>query len=148
MTHTSRTADLRFTAAREAAPGQLAVGQDWQGTDTRNREQEQQREIRLLTFLLRQEEERSADSANLLAWFAQVHRSFQTQPRRWFLLPEATRHKLQRRRLRRAGLFDSEAYLEHYPDVAASGIDPLHHYMRHGVHEGRIGGIKSEAGYD
>ena len=33
--------------------------------------------------------------------------------------------------------FDRYWYLELYPDVAASGIDPIDHYVRHGVAEGR-----------
>jgi GT2 family glycosyltransferase len=51
---------------------------------------------------------------------------------------------LARRRLRRecreirsSGLFDAPWYLHEYPDVAANGIDPVMHYMTHGVSEGR-----------
>src|SRR5215831_12379144 len=36
-----------------------------------------------------------------------------------------------------SGLFDSDWYLEQYPDVRAAGIDPLVHYLRHGAAEGR-----------
>ncbi len=36
-----------------------------------------------------------------------------------------------------SGLFDSAWYLETYPDVAARGVDPLRHYVRHGAREGR-----------
>jgi GT2 family glycosyltransferase/glycosyltransferase involved in cell wall biosynthesis len=34
-------------------------------------------------------------------------------------------------------LFDQDWYLERYPDVRASGMDPLEHYIRFGVNEGR-----------
>lgn len=34
-------------------------------------------------------------------------------------------------------LFDPEYYLERYPDVRASGMDPLHHYVDFGANEGR-----------
>lgn len=34
-------------------------------------------------------------------------------------------------------LFDADYYLATYPDVAASGIDPLRHYVEHGAAEGR-----------
>jgi CDP-glycerol glycerophosphotransferase (TagB/SpsB family) len=37
----------------------------------------------------------------------------------------------------RSETFDAQYYLEQYPDVAASGIDPLVHYVRHGYSEGR-----------
>lgn len=57
---------------------------------------------------------------------------------------EAIRGSLGRRRFRRecreiaaSGLFDAPWYLRHYPDVVAIGIDPVEHYMRHGVGEGR-----------
>lgn len=34
--------------------------------------------------------------------------------------------------------FDPDWYLATYPDVAASGMDPLRHFLRHGRHEGRL----------
>lgn len=34
-------------------------------------------------------------------------------------------------------LFDGEDYLDAYPDVRASGMDPLLHYLEHGAGEGR-----------
>lgn len=37
----------------------------------------------------------------------------------------------------RSGTFDAAYYLEQYPDVAASGIDPLVHFARHGARENR-----------
>lgn len=34
--------------------------------------------------------------------------------------------------------FDADWYLEQYPDVAASGMDPLEHYLKFGSAEGRL----------
>ncbi|KIQ97616.1 Glycosyltransferase [Lysobacter sp. A03] len=34
-------------------------------------------------------------------------------------------------------MFDAAYYIEQYPDVAATGADPLDHYLRHGAMEGR-----------
>lgn len=34
-------------------------------------------------------------------------------------------------------LFDAKHYLDRYPDVRASGVSPLRHYLRHGWREGR-----------
>ena len=34
--------------------------------------------------------------------------------------------------------FDSKAYLERYPDVKASGGDPLEHWLQYGLYEGRF----------
>lgn len=39
--------------------------------------------------------------------------------------------------VRRSGLFDDTWYLQRYPDVANSGMDPLEHYLLHGASEGR-----------
>jgi len=33
--------------------------------------------------------------------------------------------------------FDRDWYLKEYPDVARAGIDPINHYIRHGIWEGR-----------
>lgn len=34
--------------------------------------------------------------------------------------------------------FDPDFYIENYPDVARSGVDPRTHYARHGAREGRL----------
>lgn len=39
--------------------------------------------------------------------------------------------------IRESGVFDEEYYLEQYPDVAQSGLDPIDHYMRYGASESR-----------
>jgi len=39
--------------------------------------------------------------------------------------------------LKASGLFDEAWYLSAYPDVASAGIDPVKHYLSHGVAEGR-----------
>ena len=44
-----------------------------------------------------------------------------------------------------AGEFDAEFYLRIYPDIAMAGIDPLHHYLNHGRHEGRLGAVPTVA---
>ncbi|MCF8104309.1 MAG: glycosyltransferase [Desulfohalobiaceae bacterium] len=39
--------------------------------------------------------------------------------------------------VRKSGLIDETWYLQHYPDVAAAGMDPVEHYLRHGIEDGR-----------
>ncbi|MCL6699249.1 hypothetical protein LZ496_10710 [Sphingomonas sp. NSE70-1] len=39
--------------------------------------------------------------------------------------------------LTESGIFDPESYLALHPDVAASGVDPLIHFLTHGLAEGR-----------
>jgi len=44
-------------------------------------------------------------------------------------------------------LFDGPGYLDRYPDIAASGLDPLDHFMRYGEVEGRRGSILFDAAH-
>jgi hypothetical protein len=61
----------------------------------------------------------------------------------------------ERRRRMRANLekvvatryFDAQWYLEKYPDVAASGMDPLRHYLDFGAQERRNPGPKFDTGW-
>jgi hypothetical protein len=62
--------------------------------------------------------------SQFLSWLARPHRGG------WHLVAEY-------RRLRRAGTFEADAYLAENPDVDASGLDPLMHYLEHGIREGR-----------
>lgn len=39
--------------------------------------------------------------------------------------------------LRQSGAFDEQWYLQHYPDVAKAGFDPIVHYLKFGSSEGR-----------
>lgn len=39
--------------------------------------------------------------------------------------------------IRQSGMFDVRWYLEHYPDVADTGVDPVMHYVRNGAAESR-----------
>ena len=39
--------------------------------------------------------------------------------------------------IKNSGLFDNDYYLENYPDVKLTGINPLKHFCRHGWKEGR-----------
>lgn len=48
------------------------------------------------------------------------------------------RHRPDLSILETAGVFDREGYLARYPDIAASGTDPLTHYLDAGAHEGRM----------
>lgn len=63
--------------------------------------------------------------------------------RQWRQLPKPWKSKAARRieRYKRiiadSGLFNRQWYVQHYPDVAAAGLDPVEHYLRHGVVDGR-----------
>src|SRR5271169_1039198 len=53
------------------------------------------------------------------------------------ILPRRIKSYLRRRQIAKTGFFDSAYYLVQNPDVAAAGLDPLHHYLAHGGTEGR-----------
>jgi hypothetical protein len=52
-------------------------------------------------------------------------------------MPAGWRRRKQLAVLKRSGLFDSDAYLADNPDVRSEGLDPLHHFIQHGIVEGR-----------
>ncbi len=61
------------------------------------------------------------------------------------LLPGPWGRKRLSARLRASDLFDAAAYLAENPDVARAGVDPLRHYVRHGIAEGRRGPLSDDA---
>jgi len=59
-------------------------------------------------------------------------------PKWWAIMPQKWRRKREHARYRNSGLLDAERYLEAYPDVAEYGMDPVRHYILHGMGEGRV----------
>jgi len=95
-----------------------------------------------------QEHAREADEAAArAAWADETHRksewlrqatmALRGQPAWWSMLGANARQRNERALLEARGLFDSAAYLARNPDVAQDGMDPLVHYMNHGLFEGR-----------
>jgi SAM-dependent methyltransferase len=71
-------------------------------------------------------------------WLQRVNEVMASSTPGWHgIMPPAWRRRRQLTALRRHGLFDSNVYLERYPDVAQAGMDPLLHYILHGLPEGR-----------
>jgi hypothetical protein len=56
---------------------------------------------------------------------------------RWPFLPAALRIRRRMILVRRSGIFDADWYARTYADVAASGMDPLRHFVQYGGREGR-----------
>ncbi len=46
-----------------------------------------------------------------------------------------------------SGLFEATWYVQQYPDIAQSGMDPLAHYLQHGATEGRNPGPLFDGGW-
>lgn len=76
-------------------------------------------------------------SNDRVEWLRMVTLKLQRRPLWWLILPTKKRQERERRMVERNGLFNGAAYLARYPDVEASGMDPLVHYMRHGINENR-----------
>lgn len=100
------------------------------------------REIATLTRLLAEREaaEKSAREDN--SWLREAGAILLAdgstrKGRLYRLLPAALNYKRQQKLLRRRGLFDASEYLAANPDVAATGVDPLRHYLKHGFSENR-----------
>jgi hypothetical protein len=96
-----------------------------------------QREILRLQTDLSEAADRGKISDGRTDWLRAVAELLMKKPVWWALLSTKTRLSLEGRMIKRSGLFDGEAYLERNPDVRAAGIDPLVHYLRHGIDEGR-----------
>lgn len=83
-------------------------------------------------------DEASAVSADQEEWFFQAFCTLENQPWWWRLMPKKWIMPRQHNRLRLRKLFDVQKYIELNPDVAAGGMDPVRHYILHGMREGRI----------
>jgi hypothetical protein len=94
-------------------------------------------ELATLTNLLRHQEQRSEEVEEQISWLIAVNERLSTEPRWWSLMPRRWRRRWTRRCIQEAGLFDGDAYLRRHADVAAAGADPLEHYLKHGLKEGR-----------
>ncbi|MBB3356494.1 MULTISPECIES: methyltransferase domain-containing protein [unclassified Novosphingobium] len=88
---------------------------------------------------LRAVEERAAKKDRDLMWMRRLYQLMDYAGSGWRgLLPPALRRRVLNRLLIGKRHFDGPAYLEKYADVAASGMDPLRHYVNHGMAEGRF----------
>lgn len=100
------------------------------------------KEIATLTSMLAEREASERQSREELAWLQETAsmllcNSTTVKGRLMRFLPSAFHLRRQRRLLKRRGLFDEQAYLAANVDVAADGVDPLQHYLKHGLNENR-----------
>lgn len=70
-------------------------------------------------------------------WLRRLNMVSSGFPRWWSLMPLGWRRKRQYARYMRSGLFNADAYIQLYPDVAESGMDAIRHYVLHGMDENR-----------
>lgn len=94
-------------------------------------------ELARLTVLTADEANRADSAEDGTQWLREVRRVEEGFPSWWAIMPRIWRRRRAHRRYRQAGLFDAEAYLALYPDVSAQGMDPIRHFILHGMAEGR-----------
>ncbi len=94
-------------------------------------------ETAALSRLLLNSEQQSLKEIEKLRRIRELFSVLARRPRWWAILPRPHQSRLEHKKLRRLGLFDDQSYLWKNPDVAASGMDPLKHFIIHGIDEDR-----------
>lgn len=106
--------------------------------------QERFREIAALTRLIQERDQMIDHAEEQSEWLRQVVSGLTRDlSRSWkgrlsSLLPARVKQANQRAWLKQQGLFDGDDYSSIYPDVAESSVEPLRHYINHGMKEGRL----------
>jgi hypothetical protein len=94
-------------------------------------------EIARLTAMLADESVRVDQTHANTEWLRSALQLAASFPKWWAIMPQKWRRKREHARYHNSGLLDAERYLEANPDVAEFGMDPVRHYMLHGMAEGR-----------
>ena len=94
-------------------------------------------ELAQLAAIAAEEAQRANASQSNTEWLSDAYRLEESFPAWWAVMPQAWQQRRRHRRFRGAGLFDARAYLALYPDVAEQRMDPIRHYILHGLAEGR-----------
>lgn len=98
-------------------------------------------EIARLTTMLADESVKVDRAHANEEWLRSALQLSASSPKWWAIMPQKWRRKREHARYRNSGLLDAESYLETYPDVAEHGMDPVRHYILHGMAEGRNSGV-------
>ena len=77
------------------------------------------------------------DTYNKIEWLRNVIIASKDFPSWWNFLPKSWRKKKEDVFISERLSFDKYSYLNRYPDVDASGMDAFHHYITHGILQGR-----------
>lgn len=95
------------------------------------------KELARMAELVLKRDNELAQTKDLKNWLERFVGYLLDRPWWWSLLPLRARQAKERKILRRARIFDSKGYLTLHPDVGAGRMDPLRHYLEHGMAEGR-----------
>lgn len=99
---------------------------------------ENSKEIASLTRMLKFSEHEISLKNEQNSWMREVISKVLKMPKGWRFLTERQVAERIHRRLKRSDLFDADHYLELYSDVREIGMDPLQHYILHGMNENRL----------
>jgi hypothetical protein len=94
-------------------------------------------EIARLTSILADEGTKVDQAQANAEWLRSALQLAASFPKWWAIMPQKWRRKREHARYRNSGLLDADSYLSAYPDVAEHGMDPVRHYVLHGMGEGR-----------
>lgn len=96
-----------------------------------------QQELTVMAKQLEKIEKANSIAAEQRAWLVELYTVLASRPSWWGLMPQEWRSRREHDLLQRNKLFNAKRYLERYPDVSAAGMDPVRHYIMHGMKEGR-----------
>lgn len=142
-----RTAESRRLSERVQELAKAAESAENARMDNEIRLAARFEELAQITAIAAQEAEQASRLQAATEWLRATRQLEEGFPAWWSLMPEAWQRARRHQRYHRAGLFDAEAYLALYPDVAAQGMDPLRHYVLHGMAEGRIRTVPAQNPY-
>jgi hypothetical protein len=94
-------------------------------------------ETATLSRMLLQRERDALKETEKVRRLREIYHALAGQPRWWAFLPRSRQNRMEQDRLRRLGLFDAQSYLRKNPDVAQAGMDPVFHFLNHGIDEDR-----------
>ena len=94
-------------------------------------------EIAIVTQFLRDTQYAVQQREETVHWLSQIYALMLKRPKWWVFLSRKAQFKRLSQMAEERGLFDPESYLAKNPDVAATAVDPLRHYITHGIQECR-----------
>jgi glycosyltransferase involved in cell wall biosynthesis len=107
-----------------------------QSTEQELNELEQR--IAKVRAVIAREQEKGHITLAGMQWLGEAIAISRQFPKWWALLPSRSRRQRELEHFGRIGFFDAGKYLAMYPDVVDARLDPLEHFIRHGIYEGRF----------
>ncbi|ARS28213.1 hypothetical protein [Sphingomonas sp. KC8] len=130
-----RKAELQLEEARSKLADAARAKADLQSAQSSIKARQQ--ELTAMAKRLEKVEKANSIATEQRNWLVELYTVLAGRPSWWVLMPQEWRNRREHELLRRNKVFDAKRYLERYPDVSAAGMDPVRHYIMHGMIEGR-----------